>query len=390
LTAAPRPRRLAGTTSEQHPVGRKDDDDRNGTYLSKRRTLLTGALAADLLLDSDASDGRCSLVEQVLAPRALGAPVHTHRNEDEYSLVLEGTLGVEIGGATFTATTGSVIAKPRRIPHAFWNATDAPVRVLELIVPGGFETYFSELGAILSQPGPPDIPALIELARHYDLELDPASIPRLASEHALDLGAGHPKAPGDWNWDELHSGTPPWETGAAQPALVRLAEAGLLRGRLLDVGCGSGDNTILAATHGATALGVDISARAIEKARAKAAQQHARVRFEVADALALNGLDERFDTIVDSGMFHVLEPRDRPRYTAQLRAVLADGGICYLLCFADTTPGTWGPRRITQDELRDTFRDGWTIDWIQPEPFALPQGNPVSEAHAWLAALRPS
>jgi quercetin dioxygenase-like cupin family protein len=151
-------------------------------------TLIERPLGAVLLLDPSESDGRVSVVEHTLEPRALGALVHTHRNEDEYSIVLEGTIGLEIGGETTTASAGSVVVKPRGVPHAFWNPTDEPVRLLELIVPGGFERYFVELAEILGKPGPPDVAALEELAGRYDLDIDPASIPRLAAAHGLDLG----------------------------------------------------------------------------------------------------------------------------------------------------------------------------------------------------------
>jgi hypothetical protein len=127
-------------------------------------------------------------VEHPLAPRALGSPVHTHRHEDEYSIVLEGTIGVEIGEKVFEAGPGSVIVKPRGIPHAFWNPTDQPARLLEIISPAGFEAYFAELGKILGASGPPDLAALAALAARYGLDLDLTSIPRLAAAHGLDLG----------------------------------------------------------------------------------------------------------------------------------------------------------------------------------------------------------
>jgi len=156
--------------------------------LSDRTTLLEGPLGAVLVLPSEVTAGQVAVVEHPLAPRALGALVHTHRNEDEYSLVLEGTIGVEIGGETLVAGPGAVVCKPRGIPHAFWNPTDEPARLLELIVPGGFEAYFAELGAILGRPGPPDLDALGAVAARYGLELDLGSIPRLAEAHGLDVG----------------------------------------------------------------------------------------------------------------------------------------------------------------------------------------------------------
>jgi len=157
------------------------------------RTLLQGPLGARLLLPPDATENQLAVVEHPLAPRALGSPVHTHSREDEYSIVLEGTVGVEIGEETFEAGPGSVIVKPRGIPHAFWNATDQPARLLEILAPAGFESYFAELGTIFARGGPPDPAALQALAARYGLTMDPASIPRLAAAHGLDL-RGRPPA----------------------------------------------------------------------------------------------------------------------------------------------------------------------------------------------------
>jgi mannose-6-phosphate isomerase-like protein (cupin superfamily) len=140
-----------------------------------------------LLLGSKASEGRFSMLEHPLAARTLGAPVHTHAREDEYSLVLEGTIGVEIDGHDFRAGPGEIVVKPRGLPHAFWNPTDQPALILELISPGGFESYFAELGEILSRPGTPDLTALGQLATRYELAMEPDSIGRLASEHGLVL-----------------------------------------------------------------------------------------------------------------------------------------------------------------------------------------------------------
>jgi mannose-6-phosphate isomerase-like protein (cupin superfamily) len=138
-----------------------------------------------LLLGGDRAGGRLSLVEHPLAPRALGSPMHTHRREDEYSFVLEGRVGAQIGDQVVEATPGSVLVKPRGVPHAFWNPADEPARLLEIISPAGFEQYFAELGQILASPGEPDRAALASLTSRYDLDLDLASIPRLAAAHGL-------------------------------------------------------------------------------------------------------------------------------------------------------------------------------------------------------------
>ena len=118
------------------------------------------------------------------------------------------------------------------------------------------------------------------------------------------------------DWDDSYAGTPPpWDIGRPQEAFVRLAEAGALRGDLLDAGCGTGEHTILAARHGARALGIDVAGRAIECARAKASERGVDARFRVFDALELASARRRtFDTIIDSGLFHVFDDATRSRY----------------------------------------------------------------------------
>jgi mannose-6-phosphate isomerase-like protein (cupin superfamily) len=152
---------------------------------AQRVRLLDGPLGAILLLGGSQAGGRLSLVEHPLAPRALGSPMHTHQREDEYSVVLEGRVGAQIGDQVVEATPGSVLVKPRGVPHAFWNPTDEPARLLEIISPAGFEQYFAELGQILAAPGGPDRAALASLTSRYDLDLDLTSIPRLAEAHGL-------------------------------------------------------------------------------------------------------------------------------------------------------------------------------------------------------------
>ena len=192
-------------------------------------------------------------------------------------------------------------------------------------------------------------------------------------------------------WDEAYaaSAPAPWDIGRPQPAFVRLADQGLLSGRLLDSGCGTGEQTLLAAAHGADATGVDVSGRAIQRARDKAAERGLRARFEVADALYLGDLGLTFDTIIDSGVFHVFDDANRPRYVASLASVLRPGGHCYLICFSDRQPGTAGPRRVRQDELRAAFCDGWVVASIEAAAFELNQSAlGVPSAQAWLAVIR--
>jgi cyclopropane fatty-acyl-phospholipid synthase-like methyltransferase len=191
-----------------------------------------------------------------------------------------------------------------------------------------------------------------------------------------------------WDASYTRQERPPWDIGRPQPAFARLAEAGLLAGRVLDAGCGTGEHTLLAASHGAEATGVDAAPTAIERARAKAAERGLQARFEVADVLGLSRLGVTFDTVIDSGVFHVFSDEDRPRYVSSLAAVLRDGGMCYLMCFSDRQPGDWGPRRVSQDELRAAFSEGWQVVSIAADTFEI---NPVegsTTVQAWLAQIR--
>ncbi len=195
---------------------------------------------------------------------------------------------------------------------------------------------------------------------------------------------------GSWDGSYAASEPPPWDIGRPQPAFVRLADAGLLCGRVLDPGCGTGEHTLLAAARGADAVGVDISPLAIERARAKAAARGVTARFEVADALSLGELGLAFDTAIDSGVFHVFDDTDRARYVGSLSSVLQPGGSLYLMCFSEHEPGDAGPRRVRQDELRSAFREGWDVTEIVPEAFDINPGPwfGTTTAQAWLATIR--
>lgn len=167
------------------------------------------------------------------------------------------------------------------------------------------------------------------------------------------------------DWDASYAQTPPWDIGRPQTPFVQLADEGYLRGAVLELGCGTGEHTLLAARHGLEATGVDLSPTAIEQARAKAADRGLTARFLVDDALEVHRLGATFDTVLDSGFFHVLSDEDRERLAVSLRRVMAPGATYYLLCFSDRVPGDAGPRRIHQEEIRGVFTDGLSVDWIR-------------------------
>jgi quercetin dioxygenase-like cupin family protein len=144
------------------------------------------ALGVRFMIDGERTGGAFSLVEHPLPPRALGAPVHTHRNEDEYSYVLEGRVGVQLGPEVLEAGPGDLLFKPRGVAHAFWNASDEPARLLELISPAGFEHYFRELAPLLAATVR-DEAAIGEVVARYQLDIDFATIAALAERHNLRL-----------------------------------------------------------------------------------------------------------------------------------------------------------------------------------------------------------
>jgi mannose-6-phosphate isomerase-like protein (cupin superfamily) len=137
------------------------------------------------LIEAADTDGRFALIEHRIPPRTLAAPMHTHEREDEYSYVLSGRIGAQIGENVVEAGPGEMVAKPRGIPHAFWNAVDEETVLLELISPGAFAEYFADLAPLLGGEGPPDFEKLAELQRRYALTMDFDSIGRLTEQHGL-------------------------------------------------------------------------------------------------------------------------------------------------------------------------------------------------------------
>ncbi len=188
--------------------------------------------------------------------------------------------------------------------------------------------------------------------------------------------------PANW-FESAYLGTPPWDIGRPQPAIMRLAETGQIMGSVLDVGCGTGENALYLAERGFAVVGIDGAPTAIRKARAKAKRRVLNAQFELADALNLSKPERLFDTIIDSGLFHVFSDEERDRFRESLERVIRIGGTYFLMCFSDQQPGDWGPRRVTQAEVRSVFRDGWRVNDIEPSAFDTNEGH----AYAWLASI---
>ena len=166
------------------------------------------------------------------------------------------------------------------------------------------------------------------------------------------------------DFEASYAGTPPWDIGRPQPVFAELASAGIIRGRVLDVGCGTGEHVLMCAALGLNATGIDAAPTAIAAAKRKATDRGLAARFLVWNALRLSELGETFDTVLDCGLFHVFEDDERPGFVASLRSAMNAGARYHMLCFSDKEPGDWGPRRVTQDEIRSTFAKGWQINSI--------------------------
>lgn len=143
-----------------------------------------GALGARFIMDGRPSDSRFSLVEHPIVPRGLAAPVHMHTREDEFSFVLEGRWGFQLGSTVVYGEPGDLIYKPRDVWHTFWNASDRPARLLEIISPAGFEQLFVETAAGARQ-APDDADAGRAMLERYGLHLDLEATAPIIAEHGL-------------------------------------------------------------------------------------------------------------------------------------------------------------------------------------------------------------
>ena len=158
----------------------------------------------------------------------------------------------------------------------------------------------------------------------------------------------------------------PWDIGEPQPALVELERAGNLRSEVLDAGCGPGDNALFLAERGYRATGFDFSPTAIEQAKERANTAGLHPELLVADATRLDGLDQRFTTVLDSALYHCLPDDQRSAYAAALHRVTNPGAELHLMCSADVDrPGVWMPMRETPENLRAHLGEHWDIQSIE-------------------------
>jgi cyclopropane fatty-acyl-phospholipid synthase-like methyltransferase len=185
------------------------------------------------------------------------------------------------------------------------------------------------------------------------------------------------------DFNSVYQGDAPWDIGRPQKEFVQLEEAGEIVGAVLDVGSGTGENALFLAARGHEVWGVDFAPNAIKKARDKATERNLNVTFLTRNALDLHTLGRAFDTIIDSGLFHVLSDEERPLFVTSLASVLCRHGTYFMLCFSELEPGSYGPRRVTQAEIRNAFGRTWHINYIRP-------AHKESRRHgiqAWLSSI---
>ena len=178
------------------------------------------------------------------------------------------------------------------------------------------------------------------------------------------------------DWDGAYQeqgpfeGPPPWNIGEPQPELAALIRAGKIRSDVLDAGCGFAELSLALAAEGHTVVGVELTPTAVTAAT-KAAQERglSEATFVQDDITSFTGFDGRFNTVIDSTLFHSLPVEARDDYLCSVHRAAAPGASYYILVFAKAAfPAEMevGPKTVTEDELREAVSKYWEIDEIRP------------------------
>jgi cyclopropane fatty-acyl-phospholipid synthase-like methyltransferase len=169
---------------------------------------------------------------------------------------------------------------------------------------------------------------------------------------------------------DYYEAAPAWDI--EKPQQIFVDHANQVTGSVLDLGCGTGEHTLFFAERGHPATGIDFLEGPIIRAKQKALKRHLDATFLVEDVLSLQDWPQRFDCVIDSGLFHVFSEQDRAKYVSVVKTLLKPGGKLFLLCFSNENPAMEeGPKCLTKKELQDAFSNGWNIESIQLTKFEV-------------------
>jgi SAM-dependent methyltransferase len=161
---------------------------------------------------------------------------------------------------------------------------------------------------------------------------------------------------------KMYADKPPWDIGRPKAPFIAIADQ--VTGPVLDAGCGTGDTSLYFAARGLRVTGIDFVEEAIRRARAKATERCLSVEFLIKDAMTLIDWNERFASVIDSGLFHVYSGFDRERYVKGLTHVTMPGGRLFLYCFSDEEPKA-PDGGVSRQDLYDAFAEGWDVESVQ-------------------------
>lgn len=358
------------------PGGGWSDHDRPGAWAEVQRGELAAAVAAHhargAVVASVCTGAHIAAAAGLLAGRR--ATTH-HGSYDDLeaagAIVDRGARVVDLGDVATSGGITSGLHLAMHLVERFAGADERRARDTEMEfthIPGGAPTM---------SPG---------TSRREGTEMSERTGVRADDPYGGRQPTSHERREGQPLDASYLDGPAPWDVGRPQPAVLRLAGEGAFAGAVLDAGCGTGENALHVASLGLPVLGVDVAETALSIAREKAAGRGLDVDFVVADALHLDRLGQVFDTVLDCGLFHMLDRDERRDYVAGLASVTSRGGSLYVLCFGDVGPDT-GPHPVSQEELRAAFTPsgGWSVASVSPDRLQArfaPQGVP-----AWLAKI---